>query len=316
MKQMKRLGRGLEDFSHLFLSSKSEQSKPLSITKQDVASKSEGKRMSAWSISITSDKGAWERAFFTLNFALEMARQGRKVLMFDADFSLPRLCMLLGSNSHNSILNFIVKNGKEGMVADGIGDVKLITLDVDISDIYSLSESERDSLVRGFKNAEEEAEIMLINTSSAFIHQMIAVIKASSEIIVITPKQMTEMINAYGVIKTIFQINREAHVGIVSSRISVPEQADAVFKKMERVVKKFLQKPLYNYGYLPEDEEISLSMAKREPLSITSPSSKTIKCIREISQSVLKMNEIRREKHPFEEKNFSFIERLFSKSSV
>ncbi|KPJ58718.1 MAG: hypothetical protein AMJ42_02735 [Deltaproteobacteria bacterium DG_8] len=316
MKQMKRLGRGLEDFSHLFLSSRSEKGEPLSGTKQDVACKSEGIGKPARAICIASDERVGERVFFTVNLALEIARQGKRVLVFDADFSLPRLCMLLGFSARNSILHFIVRNGEEGIVAEGIDGVKLITLDADISDLSSLSEGELNSLTRCFRNAEEEAEIMLINTSPGFIHHMRAILKASSEIIVITPQQVAEMINAYGVIKTIFQVNRDVHIGIVSSRISVPVQAEAVFEKMQRVVKKFLHKSLYNYGYLPEDKEISLSMARREPLSITSPSSNTIKCIREISQYVLKMDGCGREKHPVEENNFSFFERLFSKSSV
>lgn len=297
MKRAKRLGRGLEDFSHLFLSSRSESSKHLSDTKQDVASEREGAGTPARAICITSHKRVGERAFFTVNLALEIARQGKKVLVFDAEFSLPRLCMLMEVPAHSSILHFIAKNDEEEMVAEEIDGVRLITLDADISDLRSLSESERTSLIKCFRNAEEEAEIILINTSPGFIHRMRAILKASSEVIVITPQQVPEMINAYGVIKTIFQVNRDVRVGIVSSRISVPVQAEEVFEKMQRIAKKFLHKSLYNYGYIPEDTEISLSIARRKPLSITSPSSETIKCITGISQFILKMHGCGEEEH-------------------
>ena len=45
-------------------------------------------------------------------------------------------------------------------------------------------------------------------------------------------------------------------MGIVSSRVSSVAQADTVFEKMQRVVKKFLDKPLSNYGYILDDDEI------------------------------------------------------------
>jgi flagellar biosynthesis protein FlhG len=262
-------------------------------------------------ICITSDRRAGERAFLTVNLALEIARQGKRVLVFDADFSLPRLCMLLGIPASSSILHCITKNGEEEVIAEGINGVKLITLDVDISDLRSLGERERRSLMKCFKGAEEEADILLVTTSPSFLHHMRAILKASDEIIVTTPQQVTEMINAYGVIKAIFQANKNARVGIVSSRIETPVQAEAVFKKMQRIVKKFLDKSLYNYGYIPEDKEIASSVARRKPLSHTSPSSETVRCITEISKAILKMD---RGEHLVGGNHCSFAEKLFNKS--
>jgi flagellar biosynthesis protein FlhG len=316
MKRVKRLGRGLEDFSHLFLSSRSEKSEHLPSTKQDVICGKGGVGTPPRVICITSDRRVGERAFLTVNLALEIARQGKRVLVFDADFSLPRLCMLMDVPARSSILHFIAKNGEEDAIAKGIDDIKLITLDVDITDLRSLGESERTSLMRCFRSAEEEADTMLVTTSPGFIHHMRAIIKASSEMIVVTPQQVTEMINAYGVIKSIFHVNKDAHVGIVSSRIDIPAQAEAVFEKMQKIVKKFLDKPLYNYGYIPEDTEISLSMARRKPLLLTSPSSKTVRCITGISQSVFKMDGCGREEHLVGGNHFSFAERLFNKAHV
>lgn len=315
MRRVKRLGRRLEDFSHLFLSSSAEKGGPLSDTNQDVVCRRKSALLPARVICITGDRRVGERAFLTVNLALEIARQGKRVLVFDADFSLPRLCMLMGVSARSSILDCIAKNGEGESIAEGIDGVKLITLDVDIADLRSLGENERTSLMRCFRSAEEEADILLVTTSPSFIHHMRAILKASSEIIVTTPQQITEMINAYGVIKTIFQVNKDAQVGIVSSRIDLPAQAKAVFEKMQRIVKKFLDKSLYNYGYIPEDAEISLSMARRKPLSRTSPSSKTVRCITEISQSILKMDGWGREEQVVGGNQCSFAEKLFNRSS-
>ena len=316
MKRVKKLGRGLEDFSHLFLSSRAEKSEPLSSIKQDVVCERRDAVTPARVICITGDKKVGERAFLTVNLALEIAKQGKRVLVFDADFSLPRLCMLMGIPVRSSVLHFISKNGEDEIIAEGVNGVKLITLDVDIADLRSLGESERRSLMKCFKNAEEEADILLVNTSPSFIQHMRTVLKASGDIIVTTPQQVNEMINAYGVIKTIFQVNKNARVGIVSSRIGVPDQAEKVFEKMQRIVKKFLNKPLYNYGYIPEDTEITLSMTRRKPLSLSSPSSETVKCITEISQSILEMDERERENRAVGGNHFSFTENLFNKSFV
>ncbi|MEE9503633.1 MAG: AAA family ATPase [Thermodesulfobacteriota bacterium] len=316
MKRVKKLGRGLEDFSHLFLSSRDEKSGPLSSTKQDAVCERRDTVTPARVICITGDKKVGERAFLTVNLALEIAKQGKRVLVFDADFSLPRLCMLMDIPAHSSVLHFISKNGEDEIIVEGVNGVTLITLDVDISDLRSLGESERRSLMKCFKSAEDQADILLVTTSPSFIHHMRAVLKASGDIIVTAPQQVNEMINAYGVIKTIFQVNKDARVGIVSSRIDAPHRAEAVFEKMQKIVKKFLDKPLYNYGYIPEDTEITLSMTRRKPLSLSSPSSETIRCITEISQSILEMDGRERENHAVGENQFSFTEKLFNTSFV
>ncbi len=310
------MGRGLEDFSHLFLSSKSEKNEPLSSSKQKAVCEGRSAATSVRAICITGDKKVAERAFITVNLALELASQGKRVVVVDADFSLPRLCMLMGVPSHNSLLHYIAGNGEEDITAEGVDGVKLITLDADITDLRFLKESERSSLMRYFRSAEEEAEIILVTVSPGFIHHMRTIFKASSEIVVITPQPLAEMIDAYAVIKEIFQANNSARVGILSSRIVTSDQADAVFEKMQRIVKKFLDKPLDHYGYIPEDREISLSMVRREPLLKTSPCSQTVKCIAEISHSILQVDGNGNGEQPAERRNFSFTERLFNKSTV
>ena len=87
---------------------------------------------------------------------------------------------------------------------------------------------------------------------------MRAFLKVVSEIMVIVPQPVAEMINAYGVIKTIFNYNSTARVGVLASRVASPSHAEAVFAKMQQVAEKFLHKSLYSYGYLPGDTELSL----------------------------------------------------------
>ncbi|MCK5257696.1 MAG: hypothetical protein KAQ81_16820, partial [Deltaproteobacteria bacterium] len=69
-----------------------------------------------------------------------------------------------------------------------------------------------------------------------------------------------------------------------------------------------------NYGYIPDDREISLSLKRRRPLVLTSPSSKTVKCVTEISQCILGTDNNRREESAIGRNHYSFAEKLFAKS--
>ena len=109
MKQTKKLGRGLEDFSHLFISSPGETKKPLPETRQGSVEHKDGVSAHSRSICILSHRALDERAFLVINLALEIALQGKKVLVFDGDFSIPRLTMLTRDFTATPLSHFITQ---------------------------------------------------------------------------------------------------------------------------------------------------------------------------------------------------------------
>ena len=100
---------------------------------------------------------------------------------------------------------------------------------------------------------------------------MATVLNVINDVMVIVPQPVVQMINAYGVIKTIFTLQSTARVGVLASRITSPAQAESVFNKMQQVTDKFLHKSLYNYGYLSEKELPSLSPEQRDIAGSVSP---------------------------------------------
>lgn len=279
MKQTKKLGRGLEDFSHLFLSSPDEgkeTERPAGAT---------GKAR-ARTICIAGERGVGEKAFLTVMLAGTFTGQGKKVVVFDADFSLPRLCMLMGSVPSNSLLHLIMNPGRTGASLRESGGVTLITLDVDVATLTSLTDRERLSLTAAVRRRMEEADAVLVITSGDSINHMRVFIQSADDIVVVAPQPVAETINAYGVVKKIFQLDDHARVGIVASRNSRFDQAEAVFEKMQRVARKFLNKPLLNHGYLPDDKAITAFLERDNATAVTAPSAETTRCLAAIAGSL------------------------------
>jgi flagellar biosynthesis protein FlhG len=289
MKQTKKLGRGLEDFSHLFISSPAKAKKPPPETHQGSLMQEERVSAPARTICIVSHKTLDERAFLVINLALEIARQGKKVLVLDGDFSFPRLTMLMEGFTATSLVHLITQKGQAFADVHETDGVKLITLDVDLSTLSALGHDERRRLIESFNKLEEESDVILVVASPSFIHHMKTLIHAVDEAMVITPHPLAEMINAYGLIKLIFQMKENVRVGIVSSSVTNALQADMMFEKMKRVVEKFLHKPLYTYGFIPDDGEIVNALKKRHPRSAQS-SSKVFKSITDISRTLFEMD--------------------------
>lgn len=288
MQPRRKLGRGLEDFSHLFLSSPTEGvAEPSRATSPPV-------------ICIAADRKVTERAFLTLEMARAIAQRGKRVLLLDADFSHPRLWMLEDAPAPGSILGVISGNGAAPPTPECADGVKLITLDVDVSGLGCLPASRRASLARWFAAAEEEADILLVAASPALTRHTIAVLKACHDVVVVTPQHANDVVDAYGVIKTVVQVNGEARLGIVASRIDTPDRSAAVFGRMQRIVARFLGKSLHNCGYIPADKW-------RGP----APSSQIAPGVAGISQAILQMDG-EGEERPAGANHRSLAQRLFT----
>ena len=191
--------------------------------------------------------------------------------------------------------------------------VKLISLDVDLVTVSALGQDERRILREGFNKLEEESDVILAVASPGFMHHMKTLLYAVDQAMVITPQPLAEMINTYGLIKLIFQMRKNAHVGIVASSVTDALQADMMFEKMKRVVEKFLHKPLYNYGFIPDDGEIVHAQKKSQPRSGQS-STKVSTRLNAISRTIFEVNPghvCTQGKYSI---NRSFAEKLFSTS--
>jgi flagellar biosynthesis protein FlhG len=259
MKQTKKMGRGLEDFSHLFLSSPSEKPEKSDEKVKDAAEQEKSLSVPARTLCITSDKGVHERSFVAIQLALEISRRGRNIVLFDADFRLPRLGMLIDDSiEQNSLMHLMESNGQEKHTVRDYKGITLITVDADLSTCHSLSPRQLSVLENNFNVLEEKADVILIVISPEMTDLMKTFLKGVSEIMVVVPQPVAKMINAYGVIKSVFNYNSTARVGVLASRVTSPSQAEAIFAKMQQVVEKFLHKSLCNYGYLDGDTELSL----------------------------------------------------------
>jgi flagellar biosynthesis protein FlhG len=287
MKQTKKLGRGLEDFSHLFLSSPDAGMQSADSSSAIEIPADRAVHVRAHTVCVTGERGAGEKAFLTVRLAAACAGQGKKVVVFDADFSLPRLCMLMEGTPPNSLLQLITRPGQGKTALRERDGITLITLDADVATLAALAPGERLTLMEGIRKSVGEAGVVLVMTAGDFMNGTKIFIEAADDIVVVTPQPVAEIINAYGLIKKILQIDEHARVGIVASRSTLFDHADAVFEKMQRVVKKFLDKPLLNHGYLPDDPIIRGFLSRNKSAAHDSPSPETARCLDAIVQSLV-----------------------------
>ena len=245
MNKLKKLGKGLEDISYLFLSTNEENSLIEEAVAKEEKKGQSVPELSTKSICLIGNYRDYRDAFLIVNLSMALARLGIRIAVVDIDENLSCLNFFLGKKPQEKRAN-----NPETVIQEGPLGVKLIGLNPAI--IKQLSQTDKKTKASlELDEIEENVDLILLSIMPKDIENAIPLInKQMRESLVLVPPDTREMLNAYKIIKLIFLHNPLAKIGTIITEINHMYEIDAVYEKMSHVVEKYLDKKLYKYGFL------------------------------------------------------------------
>ncbi|MCC6443391.1 MAG: MinD/ParA family protein [Armatimonadetes bacterium] len=225
-------------------------------------------------IAITSGKGGVGKTNLTANLAILMARDGERVLVFDADLGLANIDVLLGvSPPYN--LHHVLQGAKtlEDIVISGPGGIAIITGGSGILDLAHLSEERREAVLSDFPRLDRMADVVLFDTGAGLSQNVLAFVLAADEVLVVTTPEPTAMADAYAMIKVVSQKNPEAILKLVVNMAADGKEAGAIAQNIMSVSRRFLQVPVAYLGHVPADASMGKAIRRQQALSLAYPAS-------------------------------------------
>ena len=241
---MKKLGKGLEEISYLFLSSEEENAESKDQA-ANLTAKQPPKDMATKSICLIGDNRDVRDAFLVVNLSLALARLGMRIAVVDMDEQLSCLKFFLGRD-----LEDWERSTPEALIKKGPLGVHLIGLNR--TGLEHLADSEKKQQVAmQLEKIEQNVDLILINVMQNDLLQLNSFLQDSiREFVVMVPPDKNKMLDAYRIIKTIFSYNPLAKIGAIITGIDHMYEIEAVYNKMSDSVRKFLDKELHKYGFL------------------------------------------------------------------
>jgi flagellar biosynthesis protein FlhG len=287
LKDNKRLGKGLEDVSHLFLSS--EETSPPTRTGENPAGRQRDPRDSETVprvVAVTGDHRCLEKSFLVCNLAVELARRRRQVGIVDADPSFPDQAFLWGRRPGDSLARLVEEeNGQEPQVIlEGPLGIKLLSLDVDLDHLRELPEPSRERIWAGLRTFESDTHMILVDTPAPIQGNARLIHRLAHQIVVMVPSDPLGMLDAYSVIKRILAARPEVALSVVIYQVRMVSEAQAIFEQLTRALGEFLNVTVVNLGHLYADVNIERSILQRTPLCLTPARSRAAQCLAQIAE--------------------------------
>jgi flagellar biosynthesis protein FlhG len=242
-------------------------------------------------ITVTSGKGGVGKSNLTLNLALQLLKQDKRVVVIDADLGLANIEVLSGIIPRYNFGDVV--NAKMSLTAaltEGPLGLKFLSGGAGLTALANLSERQIATVINHFGKLDEIFDIILIDTGAGISRNVINYIKASSETILVVTPEPTSIADAYAILKSVKRESESLPVlKIVINQANYYNEGIEIFEKLNKVAVQFLGIELQSLGVMPIDSNMTRAVKRQEPLVICFPNSECVKSIENISLRLLNM---------------------------
>ena len=240
-------------------------------------------------LAITSGKGGVGKTILTVNLAIEMARAGLRVTVFDADLGLANIHILMGMRPEYTLMEVIHGEKRlRDVIAETPFGVQIVAGGNGILELSKLSSEKQHALIDSFSELSDSADVLLVDTGAGISPNVMNFLRAADQIIIVTSTDITSMMDAYGVIKSIQEANGSSDIALITNLIRASKQAHIVYEKINSIAERFLDFTIKDYGFVYEDKLAVQSVQRRTPFVISHPRSRLSICVHDIAQHVIR----------------------------
>ena len=224
-------------------------------------------------IAVTSGKGGVGKTFVSANLAAALARNGRRVLVLDADLGLANLDVLL--NLFPKITLHDVFTGKhslpEAIVPVSSGFWVLLAGSGMVE--YSRMTPEiRDQLQKVVTEIDPRFDHVLLDTGAGISDVVLYTVSLARDVLVVVTPEPTSLTDAYATIKVLAQTQGRRRFDLVVNQTRKPGEGRAVRQQLQQVVDRYVNPGLDGpvrlelLGEVPSDPAVRESVQRRQLL--------------------------------------------------
>ena len=236
-------------------------------------------------MAVTGGKGGVGKTNVSLNLAISLAKQGRRVLVLDADLGLANCDVLLGLRVDKNLSH--VLRGEctlDDILVTGPHGVKIAPATSGSQSMAELGTTEHAGLIRAFSELRTEIDTLIVDTAAGISDMVMSFSRAAQDVLVVVCDEPTSLTDAYALIKI---LNREHGVfkfKIIANMVRSEREGKELFSKLSKVTGRFLDVALELVGVIPFDENIRKSVRKQAAIVDAYPSSPAALAITNLAQ--------------------------------
>jgi len=239
-------------------------------------------------IAVTGGKGGVGKTNVTLNTAISLAQQGKRVMVLDADLGLANVDVLLGLRVEKNLSH--VLSGEctlDEVLVEGPYGIKIAPATSGSQSMTELTPTEHAGLIRAFSELQSQIDILIVDTAAGISDMVLSFSKAAQDVVMVVCDEPTSLTDAYALIKILNKEHGIFRFKIVANMVRNMREGDELFSKLTKVTNRFLDVALELVAVIPFDENVRKSVRKQKAVVEAFPTSPAAMSIRRLAQKAI-----------------------------
>ena len=222
-------------------------------------------------ITVASGKGGVGKSSVALNMAIAMSRKGRRVLIIDMDFGFSNIDVMLGVITRRDLMD-VIRHDMDirDIIQPGLEGVQFISGGSGVYELTQLSGDQLMRIVENLKRLEDVADTIIFDTGAGASDNILQLIYASHETLLVTTPEPTAVVDAYALIKIVSE-RGNAHMSLVVNKAHNEDEAAAVMDCIVRIAQKNVNVRIHKLGCIMRDVNMQKAVRMQVPILVSFP---------------------------------------------
>ncbi len=236
-------------------------------------------------VAVASGKGGVGKTSLAANLAVSLAKRGLRVCVLDADLGLANLDVVLGLSPARSLLHVVRGEARlDEVIVGGPAGIRVVPAASGFLELTALTAEQQLALLAEVDALEDALDVLLIDVGAGITPNVLFFAAAAAETLIVLTPEPTALTDAYALIKLLAtRHGRQEFLVVVNMAVSVAD-ADAAFRRLQRVTERFLRVRLEYEGFVPSDDAVTRAVRRQQPVVLEAPGTPASMAIARIAQ--------------------------------
>ncbi len=225
-------------------------------------------------IAVTGGKGGVGKTNVSLNLAANLAQQGKRTLILDADLGLANVDVMLGLRVQKNLSHVLSGECElDDIIVQGPLGVGIIPATSGSQSMVELDPAQHAGLIRAFSEMRYEFDVLIVDTAAGISDMVVSFARAAQDVVAVVCDEPASITDAYALIKLLSREHGVFRVKVVANMVRNMREGQELFAKLTRVSDRFLDVALELVATIPFDENVRRSVRKQKLITELYPQS-------------------------------------------